>query len=190
MSTIEQEIVRLNNSKQDIKDFAYSRGVEIPEETLLNEYREYLDQIPSGSGFDSLPIQILGYNGDSYVNDYRFTDIGNGIHRARVLCSIGGVYCSYGGAHLMTYSCDNPVFVGGDLRISVSSIPVHNIENYNSYSYGDMVEARMNESCILSFYVMDTASAYYIPAHDWYVEIEYDTNQNILLVRAFECDNY
>lgn len=143
----------------------------------------------SGSNFDLLPIQILGYNGDSYVNEYSFTDIGNGIRRARVLCSIGGTYCSYGGMHILTYSCENPG-TGGDLRISVSSIPVHNIDNYSSYSYGDVVEARMDEGFTLSFYVMDSASTYYIPAHDWYVEIEHDTNQNILLVRAFECDNY
>lgn len=152
----------------------------------------YLKGAPGsgGSNFDLLPIQILGYNGDSYVNEYRFADIGNGIHRARVLCSIGGIYCSYGGMNIQTYSCENPVFSYGDLRISVCSIPIHSIEGTNNYSYGDVVEAVIDEGGTLSFNVMDGANSYYIPTHDWYVEIEYDTNQSILLVRAFECDNY
>ena len=48
--SIASEITRLQNAKADIKTAIEAKGVEIPSNATLDEYSDYVEEIPSGGG--------------------------------------------------------------------------------------------------------------------------------------------
>jgi hypothetical protein len=64
--SIASEITRLQNAKADIKTAIEAKGVEIPSNATLDEYSDYIEEIPSGGtdtrwqeiGYNSEPIEI------------------------------------------------------------------------------------------------------------------------------------
>lgn len=50
MATIAENISRIQTAKADIKDAIEAKGVSVPSSALIDEYADYIDEIPTGGG--------------------------------------------------------------------------------------------------------------------------------------------
>ena len=165
----------------------------------------------SDSSVATLPLQSLSYNNESY----EFTKLTDNVYAAKLRFSVADVMCSYG-ADFHVARCKNfteilPEISGrAQLHCQVSTIPLHpyvdsygiEVGNYTHYPASAMAVECVPEKAMdidsgytaltggLRFKPMDANYCYYIPGHEWYVELELNTEKNILIIKAFQCDNY
>ena len=165
----------------------------------------------SDSSVATLPLQSLSYDNKSY----EFTKLTDNVYAAKFRFSIADVYCSYGNDFYVA-RCNNfteilPEISGrAQLHCQVSTIPLHpyvdsngiEIEYQTHYPASAMAVECVPEKAMdidsgytaltggLRFKPMDANYCYYIPGHEWYVELELNTEKNMLIIKAFQCDNY
>ena len=75
MSTIIQEITRLQNAKSSLKSSLEAKGVTVSSDATLDAYPALVDSIPSGGGGTG-DVRFLDYDG-SIVQTYSAADFAN-----------------------------------------------------------------------------------------------------------------
>lgn len=140
-------------------------------------------------GYSHLPLQ----RATNTLPVFSLQEVAPKVYRARVWKDVDDIYCSFG-TKLAYMRCSNwvqllPTYAErSKLRISIATVPIHKTNNVSTAIAWDVNVSFHKDSGRIDFYG-EPENGYYIPSHDWYVEIEVDLNQNQCVIKAFQCDN-
>lgn len=142
----------------------------------------------------SLPVQELNYGYDYF----EFQKVSDGVYKAIVLLHFDGMYCV--SSFPYSHRCSNWTTVLGSSalpKVVVNNMPLHStgssyntdISSYKSLPLPIGSEIKWNQNRYLAELEPVTFGndyLYRIESHYWYIELEYDKNQNILIIKAFQ----
>lgn len=181
--------IYINSTEDAIKSVAVGTPTLSGQELVFpNLNGEELTRVPLPSGgYSHLPLQR--------GNSFRLQEVAPKVYRARVWKDVDDIYCSYGTA--LTYmGCANwsevmSGFTRSNLRVSTATVPIH--KEWTSVSVAQDVSVSFQKNAGYIYFhgePEDEGDGYYLPSHDWYVEIEVDLNQMQCVIKAFQCNNY
>lgn len=176
---------------------------ELPDTPTSDIYKDilrYLSVLNVDSGNSSGESGLGGYSHLPLQrgNSFRLQEVAPKVYRARVWKDVvSEMFCGSGRQWLGSTWCDNwsevmSGFTPSNLRVSIATVPIHEYWTASISAAQDVSVSFVKSNGAVVFHGKpeDEGDGYYLPSHDWYVEIEVDLNQMQCVIKAFQCNNY